>query len=238
MKAALRRCNVWPARRCAMTIVSGAACMAVMLVPVLRAQAAIAGRMDGGDSRAAWQVGTYVAGARSSPGNGVLGTIPDRDHFLVGFQAGTRVLRLGGVSVNYIAQVLPFVVIGDRFASQFDSVLDANKLARLPRRAYAVGVSPFGLEITTPSARRVSGYLMTAGGGLVFTRAYPDVTGRRTNFTLEAGGGARIRTTRAQWIQVGYKYHHMSNAGTAFANPGLDANLFFAGYQWATRLPR
>jgi Lipid A 3-O-deacylase (PagL) len=225
-------------RHAVVTILASVAWVTLVAVQPVGAQAHPATTERGVVSAGTWQIGTYVAGARSSPGNGVLGTIPDRDHVLVGLQAGTTVLRLGSISVNYIAQVLPFVMIGDRFASQYDSLLDANRLARLPRRAYAFGVSPFGLEVTTPAARRMSGYLMTAGGGLLFTRAYPDVTGRRTNFTLEVGGGLRVRTRQAQWIQAGYKYHHLSNAGTAFANPGLDANLFYAGYQWAARLPR
>ena len=189
-------------------------------------------------SRSAWQVGTYIAAARNSPGNGLLGTMPRRDHLMLGLQAGTTVLRMGGVTLNYVAQLLPVVMVSDRYARNFDTALDGAGLDRLPRRAYAVGVAPFGLELSTPAARRVSGYLMSAGGGLIFSRAFPDVTGRRTNFTLEAGGGLRIRTMRGQWTQVGYKYHHMSNAGTAFANPGLDGNLVYAGYQWTARLPR
>ena len=157
---------------------------------------------------------------------------------MIGLQAGTTVLRVGAVSLNYIAQVLPLVVVRDRHASNFDASLTSAGLEQLPRRAFAVGIAPFGLELSTPAARRVSGFLMSAGGGLIFSRAFPDVTGRRTNFTLEAGGGLRIRTARGQWTQIGYKYHHMSNAGTAFANPGLDGNLVYAGYQWTARLPR
>lgn len=188
--------------------------------------------------RGTWQVGTFLAGARGSPGNGILGTIPRRDHLMVGLQAGTTVLRMGGVQMNYIAQALPLVVVIDRDADRFDAALESAGLARIPARAYAVGVAPFGLELSTSPRHRVSGYLASAGGGLLFTRPFPDVTGRRTNFTLEAGFGLRIRTARGQWTQLGYKYHHISNAGTAFANPGLDGNLVYAGYQWTARLPR
>ena len=185
-----------------------------------------------------WQFGAYVATARSSPNNGALGTIPDRDHLIIGLQAGTTVLRLGPVRLSYVAQVLPMVRITDRKARDFDAYLDAAGIARIPGRAYAVGLVPFGLEVTSPSERRVSAFLSSAGGGLLFTSSYPDVTGRRTNFTLEAGGGFRVRFGHSQWAQLGYKYHHMSNAGTAFANPGLDGNLFYAGYQRAAKLPR
>jgi len=157
---------------------------------------------------------------------------------MLGLQAGTTVLRLGPVRLNYVAQLLPIVRITDRTAADFDSFLDAAGIPRIPGRAYAVGIAPFGLEITSPAERRVSAFLSSAGGGLLFTKSFPDVTGRRTNFTLEAGGGFRVRVGHAQWAQLGYKYHHLSNAGTAFANPGLDGNLVYAGYQWAAQLPR
>ena len=185
-----------------------------------------------------WQFGAYVATARSSPNNGALGTIPDRDHLIIGLQAGTTVLRLGPVRLSYVAQVLPMVRITDRKARDFDASLDAAGIARIPGRAYAVGLVPFGIEVTSPAEQRVSAFLSSAGGGLLFTTSYPDVTGRRTNFTLEAGGGFRVRLGHSQWAQLGYKYHHMSNAGTAFANPGLDGNLFYAGYQRTAKLPR
>lgn len=211
--------------------------VAVMTVPRLRAQDTSAVR-TAEMQRSMWQVGAFVGGARNSPNDGLLGTIPNRDLFLVGLQAGTPILRLGPVRVNYIAQVIPLFVIIDGGAPAYDAYLDAGRLARLPKRSYAVGFSPFGVEAVAPLWRRVAVFAASSGGGLFFTRQFPDVTGRRTNFTLEAGGGVRVRIGATHWAQLGYKYHHISNAGTAFANPGLDGNIFYAGYQWAVRLPR
>jgi hypothetical protein len=193
---------------------------------------------DSSPTRVAWQVGPYLSVGYHSPNNGILGTIPRRDHMMVGVQAGTPLLRVGGMQINYLAQLIPFVVVNDRFAGDYDAVLDSARLQRLPRRAYAVGLSPFGLEATTPPRRRLSAFLQSSGGALLFFRDFPDVTGRRLNFTLEAGGGIRFRLRPTQWAQLGYRYHHMSNAGTALANPGLDGNLLYAGYLWTARLPR
>ena len=147
-------------------------------------------------------------------------------------------LRLGPLRLQYIAQLLPLAIITDASASAFNAPLDSAGIARLPGRAVAFGLAPFGLELGSSIDRRVSGYLSSAGGGLIFTKAFPDVTGRRTNFTIEAGAGLRVRIGRQRWVQIGYKYHHLSNAGTAFANPGLDGNLAYVGYQWSARLPR
>lgn len=214
--------------------------LCVAAFAALRLGAQDAGGVQAGvpSSRSVWQVGAVVGVARNSPNDGLLGTIPHRDLFMLGLQAGTPILRLGPLRVNYFAQLLPVFVIMDREASAYDPYLDASGIARLPARSYAVGFSPFGLEVVAPLWRRAAVFAASSGGGLIFTRKFPDVTGRRTNFTLEAGGGVRIRVGTTQWVQLGYKYHHISNAGTAFANPGLDGNILYAGYQWAVRLPQ
>ncbi len=213
-------------------------CLALAAVVPLGAQDSCGVATAESSRRSVWQVGAFAGAARNSPNDGLLGTIPNRDLFMLGLQAGTPILRLGPVRVNYVAQVIPFFVIIDRAAPAYDPYLDANGIARLPERSYAVGFSPFGLEIVAPLWRRAAVFATSSGGGLVFTSRFPDITGRRTNFTLEAGGGVRIRVSGTQSAQVGYKYHHISNAGTAFANPGLDGNILYAGYQWAVRLPR
>ncbi len=188
--------------------------------------------------RGTWQLGAYVASARSSPNNGLMGSITDREHLLLALQANTTLLRVGALRLNYVVQLLPIVRVTDRWAADFNEFVDAVGIPRIPGRSYAAGIAPFGIEVTSPDEQRVSAFLSSAAGGLLFTQAFPDVTGRLLNFTLEAGGGFRIRVGRSQWAQRGYKYHHLSNAGSGFANPGLDGNLFYAGYQWAARLPR
>ena len=202
------------------------------------AQDAIAAGATDAGRHSAWQIGAFIGGARNSPNNGALGTIPRRDHIIGGVVAGTPVLRVGPIRVSYFAQLLPLFIVNDHDASLFNPYLDANGIQRLPQRSYGFGVSPFGVELASRADRRLSVFAATAGGGLVFTHAFPDVTGRRTNFTLEAGGGTRVRIGAARWVQLGYKYHHISNAGTAFANPGLDGNIVYAGYQWSVRLPQ
>jgi hypothetical protein len=230
--------SVTPARRRTVIRLLSSVCALLPSVASLAAQSTANVTAAEAPRRNVWQVGVFLGGAHDSPNDGVLGTIPHRDHYLMGMQAGTEVLRIGALRVSYIAQLIPLFIISDRTAANFDPFLDSSGIARLPERAYAFGVSPFGLELSSPSQHRVSVYAASSGGGLLFTRPFPDVTGRRSNFTLEAGGGFRIRVGTVHWAQVGYKYHHISNAGTAFANPGLDGNVFYAGYQWTARLPQ
>lgn len=198
---------------------------------------------------ARWLVGGFVGVARNSPSRRFLGSTPGFDHLFLGLEALTPVLRLGRVQVSYGVQLLPLVRTTGQ-TEHMEVVYDSG-ITALARRytrktkvvhehvtAYAAGLSPFGLQIAVPVGSAVSVYGATAAGGLIFDRPFPTPQARRVNFTLEFGGGVLVRVGHERWMRVGYKYHHLSNAYTAPENPGLDGNVFYAGYDWSVRLPR
>jgi hypothetical protein len=206
----------------------------------LCATRAAAQQSPGADSATQpWQAGVYVGVAHDSPTNGQLGVTPGRDHVFVGLQAFTPILRVGSLRISYGAQLLPLVIVRGRSAPiGYTGATNPDGTIPGPDVAYAAGLSPFGFDLTLPLTDRVHTYGAAAAGGLIFTRPFPVPEARRLNFTLEYGGGLLVRTGRAQWLRLGYKYHHLSNAYTAQINPGLDAHVLYAGYEWAIRLPR
>jgi len=181
------------------------------------------------DTVADWRIGPFIGAARNSPVSHLLGTIPNRDHLFFGFEAGTTVLRSRAVRVSYMAQFLPAVFIRN---ASLEGETGSHDVA------YAWGLSPFGLRLSSPESGRFSVFGAAAAGALVFSRPYPVDDAQRINFTLEFGGGLVVRTTQSRWVELGYKYHHLSNAFTARANPGLDGRVFYAGFLWPVRLPR
>jgi hypothetical protein len=188
---------------------------------------------------ALWRVGGFAGLAKDSPVSSLLGTTPGRDHYFIGLQALTPVLQAGPVTVSYAAQFLPVVIIEGRDSPEsYYGVVDREGRVPGPDAAYAIGVSPFGLELTVRPLKNIGIYGAAAAGGLIFRRPFPVPEATRMNFTLEYGGGLLIRTGHGHWIQAGYKYHHLSNAYTARENPGLDGHVFYAGYQVPIRLPR
>ncbi len=190
-------------------------------------------------NRAQWRIGPFVGRARQSPTRETLGLTPGRDHVFVGVQAMTPILHLGQVEISYSAQLLPIVRLQGRTPPLgYGGLRSGDVLRRSPAVAYAVGFSPFGVELATPRAKRVSVFAATSAGGLVFGRPYPIPESGRFNFTLEYGGGVLVRAGAARWIRAGYKYHHLSNAYTAQENPGVDGNVFYAGFEWGLSLPR
>ena len=50
------------------------------------------------------------------------------------------------------------------------------------------------------------------------------------NFLIDIGGGVRIHTGARRAITLGYKFLHISNGFTSAVNPGVDNNLFYAGF--------
>ena len=185
---------------------------------------------------APWLVGPFVGVAHNSPAGNYLGATPDRDHFFLGVEAVTTLIRFGVGRLSYTFQLLPLVIIhGSAVPEGYYPPPGSPPIANT---AYAIGVAPFGLEIGVTAAKRVEFYLAAAAGGLFFTKPFPVPDAEQINFTLEYGIGLRLRTTRTQWLQVGYKYHHLSNAYTGLVNPGLDGHVLYAGYAWGIHLPR
>jgi hypothetical protein len=50
------------------------------------------------------------------------------------------------------------------------------------------------------------------------------------NFLIDLGGGIRIKTGERHALSLGYKFLHISNAFTSPVNPGVDNNVFYAGF--------
>jgi hypothetical protein len=96
--------------------------------------------------------------------------------------------------------------------------------------AYAFGFSPFAIELAVPVAGRVAVYGAAAGGLIFFNKPFPVPDAQSSNFTIEWGGGVLVRVGRRQWVQAGYKHHHLSNSYNSLVNPGLDANMFYVGF--------
>lgn len=180
-----------------------------------------------------WRVGGFLGAAHNSPVNPALGVTPGRDHFFIGLQAQTTILNLRALRVSYGAQVVPALVVRGRTAPigyEYAFPTDRDGLIPGSNHTYAFGMSPFALEVAAPLGSRVGVYVATAAGLLIFTRPFPVPEAQQANFTLEYGGGVLVRTGDRQWIQAGYKYHHLSNAFYNLVNPGLDAHVFYLGF--------
>jgi hypothetical protein len=90
---------------------------------------------------------------------------------------------------------------------------------------FAFGAAPLAAALHVNRRKVIELILDARAGALWFTRAMPDPDAARLNFTLAGGLGLSI----AQRLLLGYAYQHMSNAGLAPINPGVDTHLLYAG---------
>lgn len=192
-------------------------------------------------SRGEWEVAPFVGYAQNSPVGTSWGVTPDRDHLFLGVHLATPVLRLGRVVLSYAPNVTPFVRLTNNPRYRDMSGPDGGPPIRvLDGRGpvYGAGLAPLGLQLRVPLHDRLAVQAGGAAGGLWFTRAVPHGNARAFNYTLEWGGALALRLRERSGLQVGYKFHHLSNYYSASSNPGVDGHVFYAGYSFRMSLPR
>ncbi len=103
---------------------------------------------------------------------------------------------------------------------------------REPIVTHGIGFTP-RIKYTFVALDRVRPYVEFTGGPF-----WTDLGGRireqanEFNFVLSGGVGVSWFITPQLAFNAGYRFHHISNAGTAFPNLGLNASLPFGGFSF------
>ncbi len=131
----------------------------------------------------------------------------------------TRVVSVRGpIAIRYVAEVVPISLLGDPRATNGRRIY-----------SYGIGGSPIGAQANFVRYRRFQPFITSGGGFLYFNRPMFG-TAQQFNFTAQLGGGVQLfGSNRHRAIDVGYKYHHISNANLDRQNPGMDSHMLFVG---------
>lgn len=103
---------------------------------------------------------------------------------------------------------------------------------REPTLTHGIGFTP-KIKYTFVALDQVRPYVEFAGGPF-----WTDLAGRipeessQFNFVLTAGVGVSWFITPQTSLNIGYRFHHISNAGTQYPNLGLNASLPFGGFSF------
>lgn len=147
-------------------------------------------------------------------------------------QYGRTIASNDRVTLEYTIDFFPTAVvtknpkienIGRRFGDRGASVLVKEE------SVYGLGMSPVGLKFYFLQDRYSRFFFSASAGFLTFKETVPLPDARKFNFTFDFGGGIQIMAGSHWGLTLGYRLHHLSNANTANANPGLDANIFYLG---------
>ena len=68
------------------------------------------------------------------------------------------------------------------------------------------------------------------GGFLYFNKEVPIEDSGHFAFVGEAGGGVRIFTSERRAVNIGVRFHHISNGDTSGSNRGLNQFVIYAGF--------
>jgi lipid A 3-O-deacylase len=95
-----------------------------------------------------------------------------------------------------------------------------------------IGFTP-KIKYTFVADNRIRPYFEFAGGPFWtdFTNKVPEESSS-FNFILTAGVGCSFFITSQTSFNVGYRFQHISNAGTSYPNLGLNASLPFGGFSF------
>ena len=99
-------------------------------------------------------------------------------------------------------------------------------------REWTIGeaMSPVGFEWNFRPNHPLQPFLVGHGGYMYSTRPIPEPFAGSFNFTFDFGAGLELYRTRRQSVRAEYRYHHISNHGTASDNPGIDSGVFQVTY--------
>lgn len=169
------------------------------------------------------EYGLWGGGSFNSPT--LIGTAEDRKFLVIGLRYGRVLATSKHVAYEYTFDVVPLAVV-------FQPKLALSMNRDGESKHYGFGISPIGFKANFNRENKVKPFLNLSGGFLYFKTPVPiDISGAtRFNFTFDFGGGIQFFTNSRQAITLGYKFHHLSNAGRSAVNPGLDANVFYIGF--------
>lgn len=161
----------------------------------------------------AWEFGVWAGGGHSVPG----GTT-DVSVFNAGLRVGKVLTAEHGSrflrgNLEYAVDLIPVY------------------LFHRDRTTYAAGFNPFIVKWNFTSGRLVAPYAEFGGGILVSSDDIPPGTST-VNFMPQASLGFQFFTRPRRAVVAAAKYVHISNAGLASPNPGINTAQFTLGYHW------
>jgi hypothetical protein len=173
------------------------------IVPAARAQA---GPVEGGHELQAWTGG----------GHGLSGTQSGDGVWNVGLRYGLILTAPHGPGflrgrLEYAVDAVPVFLVVQK-----------------TNTAYGAGLNPFAFKWALDTSHSVVPYFEIGGGTLFTNTKVPEATSR-INFTSTAALGLHFLRSKHN-ISAEVRYMHISNAGLAAPNPGINTFQFRLGF--------
>ncbi len=171
----------------------------------------------------------------------------DSSHMLMGISEDRKLTALGASyarrlwssrvgDLRYLAEVRPVLMESDpvnlvtTVYSFIQSYSYTSTITCGRRWTFAQGFSPIGLQYSLRPGHRLQPFVSSTAGYILSTRPIPTANAGSFNFTFDFGAGVELFHSETRSIQLEYRFHHISNHGTADVNPGIDNGVFKLSY--------
>jgi hypothetical protein len=180
-------------------------------------------------------LGAWVGLSYNSPDDQFLGVAAGRDFHEFALRIGWRLLDYRLFRAEYTVDLIPFAMVTNNptytFGGPFVGRPPPKRTTEYETK-YGVGAAPIGLRMGIPVFTSLFLFASGSAGFIAFEGAVPTFGASSFNYTFDFGGGLEGSVTDRWLIYGGYKLHHLSNAGSAYENPGIDSNMFYVGSSW------
>jgi hypothetical protein len=152
----------------------------------------------------------------------------DRKFFIAGLRYGRTLAANNSLALQYTLDAIPLAVATGTIVSRTTSPGGITTFQR--ETAYGAGVTPLGLQLDFANGAKIHPYIHVNGGLLVFNKSVPIEDAGHLALVGEAGGGVRIFTSERRAVNIGVKFHHISNGDRQGSNRGLNQFVIYAGF--------
>ena len=151
----------------------------------------------------------------------------DRKFFIAALRYGRTLAANHSLALQYTLDVVPLAVATGTIVSR-TTTAGVDTFHR--ETAYGAGFTPLGLQLDFANGEKVHPYVHVNGGFLYFNKSVPIEDAGRFAWVGEAGGGLRIFTSERHAVNVGVRFHHISNGDRQGSNRGLNQFVIYAGF--------
>lgn len=152
----------------------------------------------------------------------------DRKFFIAALRYGRTLAANNSLALQYTLDIVPVAVATGTIVSRTTSPGGVTTFQR--ETAYGTGFTPLGLQLDFANGAKVHPFVHVNGGYLYFNKSVPIEDAGQFAFVGEAGGGVRVFTSERRAVDIGVRFHHISNGDRSGSNRGLNQFVIYAGF--------
>jgi len=152
----------------------------------------------------------------------------DRKFVIAALRYGRTLAANDKVALQYTLDSIPLALATGTIVSRTTSPGGVQTFRR--ETAYGAGLTPLGFQVDFANGAKVHPYAHVNGGFLYFNKSVPIEDAGQFAWVGEAGGGIRIFTSERRAVNLGVRFHHISNGDRQGSNRGLNQFVIYAGF--------